>query len=83
MSMVGYGHRIETSLFMIQYLLGLSGKLLDDGLPYTTLSYANGQAFYLRNIPDPDDAQKITRYQLMDFYFKVDAAQMEQFLFTP
>ena len=31
---------------MISLLLGLSGEEYDDGLPYTQLSYANGDSFY-------------------------------------
>ncbi len=30
---------------------GLSTDLLDDDLPYSTLTYANGKAFYDHNIP--------------------------------
>jgi alkaline phosphatase len=33
---------------------GLTGSLLDDGLPYTTLSYANGKGYYYHNLVDVD-----------------------------
>ncbi len=41
--------------------VGLDGANLDDGLPYTTLSYANGNAFYEHNIPY--NVTSITRYE--------------------
>ncbi len=44
------------------YFVGLSGDTYEDiggGLPYTTLSYANGKAFYVHNIPDTE--RHITR----------------------
>ncbi len=58
-------------------LLGLSSLDKDEfyedepePLPYTTLSYANGKAFYDHNIPNTEDPEQITRYAhiLIHFY---------------
>ena len=41
----------------------MTGELLDDDLPYTTLSYANGKGYYLHNVLDVDGAN-VTRLNL-------------------
>lgn len=42
----------------------MSTQKYDDGLPYTTLSYANGPAYYYHNIATGDG--NVTRRQLND-----------------
>ena len=42
---------------------GLAGDLLDDDLPHTTLSYANGKGYYMHNVLD-DEATNVTRLNL-------------------
>merc|ERR1711860_244124 len=36
-------------------ILGLTGRNLNDDLPYTILSYANGGAYYYHNLPGIDE----------------------------
>ena len=43
----------------------MSGDLLDDDLPHTTLSYANGKGFHLHNVLDGDGAN-VTRLNLTE-----------------
>ena len=42
---------------------GLTGDLLDDDLPYTTLSYANGKGYRIHNVLDAD-GDNVTRLNL-------------------
>ena len=42
---------------------GLTGSLLDDDLPYTTLSYTNGKGYYRHNIVN-EDGTNVTRLNL-------------------
>ena len=46
---------------------GLTGDLLDDDLPYTTLSYANGKGYHLHNVleeADGGEVRNVTRLNL-------------------
>ena len=40
-------------------LRGLTGDLLDDDLPYTTLSYANGKGYNLHNVNEGDNVTRL------------------------
>ena len=59
MSMAGYSHRGNE-------INGLASNTHDDGLPYTTLSYANGASYYFNNygIDDPNKRANVTRRDL-------------------
>ena len=72
MSIAGGGHRGNA-------INGLSDGTHDDGLPYTTLGYANGPSYYFNNfaLDDPDKRVNVTRRDLTN----VDVE--DRMFFTP
>ena len=52
-------------------ILGLADKPLDDGLPHTLLTYANGPGFY-NNIMINEDGNNVTRLNLTTTNFTND-----------
>ena len=50
-------------MYIKTLLLGLGEEPLDDGLPYTLITYANGPGFY-NNIKVNNDGTNVTRLNL-------------------
>ncbi len=51
----------------LQHISGLSGDVHDDDLPYTTLAYSNGLAYYHNDLPpSEEDPEHVRRLDLTD-----------------